>query len=163
MKVFSKKRILLITAVAMVLLVSVTATLAYFSDFERAKGDSSLVLTGQTEITETPTDNSKTISVKNVSKDDVDMVTRVRVIAPVEVKFKAGNGWEQNGDWWYYTKTLAKDESTTDLVASWEIPADSTIENFDVVVVHESAVATYENGNVAKPDGWEYIPTIPAK
>lgn len=165
MKVFSKKRILLITAVAMVLLVSVTATLAYFSDFERAKGDSSLVLTGQTEITETPTDNSKTISVKNVSKDDVDMVTRVRVIAPVDVDFEPGANWEreQNGDWWYYTKVLAKGESTTDLVASWKIPADSTIENFDVVVVHESAVATYENGNVAKPDGWEYIPTIPAK
>lgn len=161
MKVFSRKRILLMIAVAMVLLVSVTATLAYFSDYDRAKGESSLALTGQTEINEDPTDDSKTISIKNVSTDDVDMVTRVRVVAPVDVEFKPGANWEQHGDWWYYTKVLAKDESTTNLVAGWEIPADSTLENFDVVVLHESAIATYENGNVAKPDGWDYIPVIP--
>ena len=161
MKVFNKKRILLITAVAMVLLVSVTATLAYFSDYDRATGEKKLILTGQTEITETPEDDSKTISIKNVSKDDVDMVTRVRVVAPVEVTFNPGRNWEQNGDWWYYTKVLAQNDSTTDIVASWKIPKDSAIENFDVVVLHESAVVTYENGNVAKPDDWEYIPVIP--
>ena len=164
MKVFNKKRILLLTAVAMVLLVSVTATLAYFSDYDRATGDKKLVLTGQTEITEDPKDDSKTISIKNVSKDDVDMVTRVKVVAPVEVKFKPGSNWEQNGDWWYYTKILTKEEPgniTTDLVASWEIPKDSPIENFDVVVLHESAVVLYDNGKVAKPVDWEYIPVIP--
>ena len=161
MKVFNIKRILLLTAVAMVLLVSVTATLAYFSDYDRATGDKKLVLTGQTEITEDPKDDSKTISIKNVSKDDVDMVTRVKVVAPVEVKFKPGSNWEKNGDWWYYTKILAQNESTTDIVASWEIPKDSVIENFDVIVLHESAVVTYDNGKVAKPVDWEYIPVIP--
>ena len=161
MKVFNKKRILLITAVAMVLLVSVTATLAYFSDYDRATGEKKLVLTGQTEITESPKDDSKTISIKNVSKDDVDMVTRVRVVAPVEVNFKPGSNWEQNGDWWYYTKILAQNDPTTDLVASWDIPKDSVIENFDVIVLHESAVVMYENGKVAKPVDWEYIPVIP--
>ena len=163
MKVFSKKRILLITAVAMVLLVSVTATLAYFSDYDRAKGDATLSLTGQTDIDEEPTDNSKSISIKNVSEDDVDMVTRVRVVAPLDLEFNPGANWEQKGDWWYYTKVLAKDDATTKLVAKWKVPADSTLENFDVVVLHESALATYENGNVAKPDGWDYIPVIPAK
>ena len=161
MKVFSKKRRLLIIAVAMVLLVSVSATLAYFSDYDRAAGEKKLVLTGQTEITEDPTDNSKTIRITNVSKDDVAMVTRVRVVAPVALDPKPGANWEPKGDWWYYAKVLAKGETTSDLTVSWTIPANSAIENFDVVVLHESAVATYENGNVAKPVDWEYIPVIP--
>ena len=161
MKVFNKKRILLITAVAMVLLVSVTATLAYFSDYDRATGEKQLVLTGQTEIEENPRDDSKDITITNVSTNDVDMVVRVRVVGPVTINFNPGAGWEQNGDWWYYNKILAKGDSTSNLHAGWDIPKDSVIENFDVVVLHESAVVTYENGSVARPAGWDYIPAIP--
>ena len=167
MKVFNKRRTLLITAVAMVLLVSVTATLAYFSDFDRSKGESTLYLTGRTEITEDPSDNSKTISIKNVSVDDVDMVTRVKVVAPVDVNFEVGDGWAKNpkdDGWWYYTKILEKGDSTTNLVASWKIPAGSPIENFDVIVLHESAVVQDDGkGNVAEPADWGYIPAIPVK
>lgn len=167
MKVFNKKRILLIAAVVMVLLVSITATLAYFSDFDRSKGESTLYLTGKTEITEDPTDNSKSIKIKNVSEDDVDMVTRVKVVAPFDLDFPDGrhDGWEYKDGWWYYTKILTKSEPTNitnELFVQWKIPAGSPIENFDVVVLHESAVVQADaNGNVAQPAGWDYIPAIP--
>ena len=91
------------------------------------------------------------------------MVVRVRVIGPVTINFNPGAGWEQNGDWWYYNKVLAKGESTSNLFAGWKIPEDSDLENFDVVVVHESAIATYDGNKVAKPEGWDYIPVIEAK
>lgn len=163
MRTLGRKQITLIIAVAMVLFVSVSATLAYFSDYDTAQGEKTLVLSGQTTIEETPKDNSKDITIKNVSKDDVDMVVRVRVIGPVTINFNPGAGWEQNGDWWYYNKVLAKGESTSNLFAGWKIPEDSDLENFDVVVVHESAIATYDGNKVAKPEGWDYIPVIEAK
>ena len=163
MRTLGRKQITLIIAVAMVLFVSVSATLAYFSDYDTAQGEKTLVLSGQTTIEETPKDDSKDITIKNVSKDDVDMVVRVRVIGPVTINFNPGAGWEQNGDWWYYNKVLAKGESTSNLHAGWEIPENSDIENFDVVVVHESAIATYDGNKVAKPAGWDYIPVIEAK
>ena len=163
MRTLGRKQITLIIAVAMVLFVSVSATLAYFSDYDTAQGEKTLVLSGQTTIEETPKDDSKDITIKNVSKDDVDMVVRVRVIGPVTINFNPGAGWEQNGDWWYYNKVLAKGESTSNLHAGWEIPENSDLENFDVVVVHESAIATYDGNKVAKPAGWDYIPVIEAK
>ena len=158
MRTLGRKQITLIIAVAMVLFVSVSATLAYFSDYDTAQGEKTLVLSGQTTIEETPKDDSK-----NVSTNDVDMVVRVRVVGPVTINFNPGAGWEQNGDWWYYNKVLAKGESTSNLHAGWEIPENSDLENFDVVVVHESAIATYDGNKVAKPEGWDYIPVIEAK
>ena len=163
MRTLGRKQITLIIAVAMVLFVSVSATLAYFSDYDTAQGEKTLVLSGQTTIEETPKDNFKDIKITNVSKYDVDMVVRVRVIGPVKIDFNPGAGWEQNGDWWYYNKVLAKDESTSNLHAEWKIPENSDLENFDVVVVHESAIATYDGNKVAKPEGWDYIPVIEAK
>lgn len=70
---------------------------------------------------------------------------------------------EFSGEWWYYNQVLAKGDKTSNLHAGWTIPEDSDLENFDVVVVHESAVATYKDGKVAPPEGWDYIPTIPAE
>ena len=163
MRTLGRKQITLIIAVAMVLFVSVSATLAYFSDYDTAQGEKTLVLSGQTTIEENPKDDSKDIKITNVSKDDVDMVVRVRVIGPVTINFNPGAGWEQNGEWWYYNKVLAKGESTSNLFAGWKIPKDSDLENFDVVVVHESAIATYDGNKVAKPAGWDYIPVIEAK
>ena len=166
MRTLGRKHITLIIAVAMVLFVSVSATLAYFSDYDTAQGEKTLVLSGQTTIEETPKDDSKDIKITNVSKDDVDMVVRVRVIGPVKIDFNPGTGWvqkQQDDEWWYYNKVLAKGESTSNLFAGWKIPENSDLENFDVVVVHESAIATYDGNKVAKPAGWDYIPVIEAK
>ena len=50
MRTLGRKQITLIIAVAMVLFVSVSATLAYFSDYDTAQGEKTLVLSGQTTI-----------------------------------------------------------------------------------------------------------------
>ena len=154
MRTLGRKHITLIIAVAMVLFVSVSATLAYFSDYDTAQGEKTLVLSGQTAIDEDPHDDYKDIKITNVSKDDVDMVVRVRVIGPVKINFTKEAGWEQKGEWWYYNKVLAKGESTSNLHAGWEIPEDSDLENFDVVVVNECVQVTYDDNVIDYPDGW---------
>ena len=161
MRVKGIKTIVIVVAAAMVLFASIGAALAYFSDYDKAAGDKQISLYGETRINENPSDDSKTISIENVSKDNVSMIVRAKVIGPVKINFDKGANWVEEDGWWYYTKVLAKGDSTTNLVASWQIPADSDLEIFDVVVVHESAIATYDaSKNVIIPDGWASDLTI---
>lgn len=157
MRRLTRKTIVLLVAVIMTLSVSVGMTIAYFSDTAAAEGGAVLLLQGQTEINETPEEGKKTISIKNISTDPVDMVTRVKVFAPVDITPKLGSGWVDGGDgWWYYTKALAPNDSTSDLVVTWEVKESDHLENYDVVVVHESAVATYnEAGEILQPKDWK--------
>ena len=158
MRRLTRKTIVLLVAVIMTLSVSVGMTIAYFSDTAAAEGGAVLLLQGQTEINETPEEGKKTISITNISTDPVDMVTRVKVFAPVEITPTLGSGWADGGDgWWYYTEALAPGDSTSNLVVTWEVKESDHLENYDVVVVHESAVATYtEDGqSILQPAGWK--------
>jgi predicted ribosomally synthesized peptide with SipW-like signal peptide len=156
MRRLSKRTLVALVAVIMTLTATMGMTLAYFSDTDSAEGGAILLLSGQTEIEEHADDGSKTISITNISEDPVDMVARVRVIAPVDVEWTAGRGWTEGEDgWWYYTEAIAQGDSSTDLKVEWKIPENSEIENFDVIVVHESSPAAYtESGAIAQPDGW---------
>lgn len=161
-----KGNIKLITVIAVVMILAVSSgfTLAYFSDYTKASGSAVLHLTGQTEITEEiPDGNSKVIVIKNTSEDPVDMVTRVKVVGPFELKFsepEGNNHWTKGtDDWWYYDQALTYEgdnSSTTPLNVTWTVPQDSVIENYDVAVIHESKIATYDdNGNVITIGAWE--------
>lgn len=157
MRRLSKRTLVALVAVIMTLTATMGMTLAYFSDTDSAEGGAILLLSGQTEIVEPDvTDDSKTIQITNISEDPVDMVARVRVIAPVDVEWTAGRGWTEGEDgWWYYTEAIAQGDSSTDLRVEWKIPENSAIENYDVIVVHESSPAAYtESGAIAQPDGW---------
>lgn len=157
MRRLSKRTLVAILAVIMTLTASMGMTLAYFSDTDPAEGGAILLLSGKTEIEEQADEGSKTIRIKNVSRPDpVDMVARVKVVAPVEVTWNAGSGWTDGGDgWWYYTEVIPQEDSSSDLKVTWEIPEDSAIENYDVIVLHESAPAAYkESGAIAQPSGW---------
>jgi hypothetical protein len=140
----------------MTLTASMGMTLAYFSDTDPAEGGAVLLLSGKTEIEEHADEGSKTIKITNVSPDPVDVVARVKVIAPVDVTWNAGAGWVDGKDgWWYYTEVIPQGDSSTELKVTWEIPEDSEIENYDVIVLHESAPAVYkESGAIRQPDGW---------
>ena len=159
MRVKGIKTIVIVVAAAMVLFASIGAALAYFSDYDKAIGEKEIVLGGQTKIWEDPQDDSKTIRIDNVSKDNVGMIARVKVIGPVEIDYpkdKVGEYWEQKDDgWWYYTRVIPQGESSTDLFATWSLDDVADLEDFDVVVVHEAAIATYDAANnVIIPDGW---------
>lgn len=160
MRRLTRKTIVLLVAVIMTLSVSVGMTIAYFSDTASAEGGAVLLLQGQTEIHETPEEGQKTISIENISTDPVDMVTRVRVYAPVDIEPNLGSGWADGGDgWWYYTEALAPTapgNTTTNLVVTWEVKESDHLENYDVVVVHESSVATYNDaGEILQPKDWK--------
>lgn len=153
----------IIITIVLTISFSTAVSLAYFSDYVKARGSAALHLTGKTEITETPGTNSKTIIINNRSDFPVDMITRVQVIgpdefAPYSIKGEPEN-WEKGSDgWWYYTKVLEQGASTDPLTIEWAVPSGTEIKNYDVAVVHESMAAVYgEDGTVQIPadSGWE--------
>lgn len=165
----NRKPIIAAIAILLTLSVSVGLTVAYFSDYETAMGEVSLNLSGQTQITEEVTDTQKVIRIVNTgSKGDADMVVRVRVFGPDGMKVSVGDGhWTKpsGSEWYYYDQVLAPGESTSAITASIaDLPVDTDLSEFDIIVEHESAIAAYdENDTVKKPEGWDYIPVIRAK
>ena len=153
--VINKKIVLLAISFALVLSLSVGMAFAYFSDYTTAKGGATITLGGKTDIKETVVDKTKTISIENTGETDV--VVRVKIFGQTTID-EIGNGWHLEDDgYWYYDKVLKpteSDKSTTNIVATVVAP-EGQVDNYDVVVVHESAQVTYdESGNIQVPEGW---------
>ena len=157
---------------------------AYFSDYETALGEVTLHLSGQTEIKESVADGKKTVSIVNSGESAV--VVRAAIYGPdiMEISFQNEDDWDTTqADYYYYTKVLAPGEETSEIYATVNItdPTDeekaalATLgDQFEVIVVHESAPAVYDENNVVlKPSyydnnaqktvEWDYIPEIKAK
>lgn len=166
MKHGKKITIIAVVAVVLTLFASVGVTLAFFSDYETALGEVKVHLNGQTTIQEEVTDTEKVISIFNDSTDPgANVVVRVIAYGPDGMTVTPADGhWIKNGDYYYYDQVLKPGEHTSNLTASVkDIPVSENMPAFDIVVNHESAIATYdENNNVQKPDGWNFIPTIKA-
>ncbi len=173
-----KNNKLLVMALSLILCftVGIGIAVAYFTDYEAAKGGAVLNLSGRTEIEEAFDGNDKLVTITNVSEDDVDMVVRVMAFGE-NLQYSP----ETAGDWvkgnkdnvWYYTKVLKKGESTSQLkvhvegitkpVTDPEDPID-----LEVTVVHEAERVIYtqdDEGNnvVAAPSGWDGFPVIAAE
>ena len=158
-----KNRKLLITALSLILCltVSIGLAVAYFTDYEAAKGGAIVYLSGQTEIEEKADDTSKTATIMNTG--DTDMVTRVMFIGdPAKLTVTPGENWtgpDADG-WYYYTKVLGKAGSangadkTSAITGAISVKDDDDIKDFDIIVVHESERVTYDGDKVAIPEGW---------
>lgn len=154
--VINKKAILLAISFALVLSLSVGTAFAYFSDYATAKGGAAITLGGQTYINEKVVENTKTISIENTGETDV--IVRVKIFGNASIN--AGAGWHQVDGFWYYDQVLKATDSnpaTSNIVATVVAP-EGQVDNYDVVVVHESAQVTYdENGKIKVPKDWANV------
>ena len=151
-----KNNRLLIAAFSLMLclIVNVGITVAYFTDYEDARGGAVLHLSGRTEIEEKVDGKEKTISIKNVG--DTDTVTRVMVVGEkVEVTLDGNwTGPEEDG-WYYYKKVLTKGKSTSPIKAEVKVSGSEELKDYDIIVVHESQRVAYDGDKVAVPKGWK--------
>ena len=164
MKSGKLKLIIAVLAVILALSASSGVALAYFSDYEPALGEKTLTLGDETQIEEEVTDTEKTVKIVNTG--DTAVVVRVVIYGPDGMKITADSHWKKNGDYYYYDQVLAPGESTTTIKASVaDIPASADMSAFEIIVNHESAIATYKNVDgknvVQSPAGWD-LPTIVA-
>ena len=158
------RKLLLIAALVLSITATAGLTMAYFSDYEAAQGDAELRLGGTTELLEEIVDNNKHIQIENTG--ETYMLVRVRVIGDenyLTVQDEAG-AWTQSGDYWYYNEVLAPGGVTSELFAEVKAKgAAGTLpeDDFDIIVVHESAQAVYDNDEsrlVAPTDDWAVLP-----
>ncbi|MBQ6401451.1 MAG: hypothetical protein IJI20_04105 [Firmicutes bacterium] len=158
----SKRKRTFLLAFALALMVAVAAaqvpaTLAYFTDVDRAEMNGVVDLAWKTEIHEKVVDNNKHVTIENTG--DTDVVVRVAVYAGTNVSV-SGEDWTSKDGWWYYGKILAPGETTSELLAE-VIAADMPQTDFNIVVVHESSRVVYENNTtLKKPAGWALVPEV---
>lgn len=145
---------------------------AYFSDYETALGDVELHLNGRTEIEERLVENGKVISLANTG--DSEVVARVAIYGPddIQITFAQPDDWFISNDgYYYYKKVLAPGKSTSNITALLKLTEDEAAvigNKFDIVVVHESALAVYEfdeatdQNKVVAPEDWD-LPEISIK
>ena len=73
----NKRKLVITLSLILCLTASVGFTLAYFTDYENAKGGAVVKLSGQTEVEEEFDGNNKQVTIKNTG--DTDMVVRLKV------------------------------------------------------------------------------------
>lgn len=160
MKTIRRKHIILFAAALILTLaaMSVPATLAYFSDQDKANGEKDIRLGWETVLHEDVKDNNKHITIEN--KGDTDAIVRVRVFAADFAKVDAGDGWKMENGWYYYDKILKAGKTTSEIFV--EVKADESEQaDFNIIVVHESSRTVYEDNNTLKiPDGWDFAPEV---
>lgn len=70
-----------------------------------------------------------------------------------------GEGWTQDGDWWYYDAPLQPGETANELTVSVDnIPGGAKAladESFNVIVIHECAPVLYDEDGVEKEAKWD--------
>ena len=172
MKKVMKRKILLVIAAVLVLSLSVGFASAYFSDHEATQGSATIQLGGQSDIVENfDTDGTKHIKIKNTgdaTKGDTEVVVRVAIYGPEGMKVTVGSNWTDKtkiDGYYYYNEILQPSKkTTTDLAAKVTVPEGMDLgDNFDIVVMQESAQPTYTyvNGRnkVVSPAGWN-LPDI---
>ena len=163
MKAFTANKKLTVLSVAAALLVllciPVRYALAYFTDYQKAEGSSSLNLSWSTELHET-IENEKDKAIVIENNGDTDVIVRVQIFAGDYAEITDHQDWTKSGDWWYYTRVLPKGGETPVLravVHTDNAPAD----DFNIIVVHESARVVYETNTklMAPGNDWEITPT----
>ena len=161
MKKTRKNRFLLLTAAILLaaLILPGKAALAYFTDYQQAAGEQKISLAWQTKIHEQMEENDKHITIENTG--DTNVLVRVAVFAADYAKTEETDSWKQGEDgWWYYNQILAPGKTTEELVVT--VTAEELPEgDAEIIVVHESARAVYENGSTLRapadwmvPDPW---------
>lgn len=155
MRSVMKRNLIFVIATVLVLSLSAGFASAYFSDHEAAQGAATIHMGGQSKIVEEVDENSKSVQIENIG--DTEIVVRVAIYGPTNMKIEASDEWTKIGDYYYYKKVLKPGdpgEKTTEgsLVASTQFPAGQDMgDQYQVVVVQECEQAHYDESNHLLP------------
>jgi len=174
----TKKSILLIAMVGLLLTVAVSGTLAYLVDvtgevrntFTPSKVTCEVVETGWNDGDEA----KSSVQIKNTG--DVDAYIRAavianwcnaqgQVIAPYSLNLSLGTNWEQNGDYYYYKLKVSPNSLTGNLLAQAIATPDAAPANADhleVTIVCQAVQADGTDVDGKKPvvQAWGVDPTM---
>ena len=156
---------LAVIALALIQLVSIGSTAAYFTSFVSAEGGHELILGEEAYVEEVVTDNQKTISIRNIGGTDdavnSSLYVRVKLLYSDynnDVTVTLGKDWAKGSDgYYYYEKILKPGKSTTNIEAKIDLTDEGAmriVDQFDVIVASESTQYIYEGPNNPSYKGW---------
>lgn len=158
-KSFNKKTLCLAgTALLLTAGLSVGSAMAYFTTYTQVNGGVTLSLGMTTTIPDETVDNwTKHVTIQNTG--DYDCFVRVRAFAGAQYQdglTYSGNNWSLADDGYYYYSQIVEAGTSTEDVLDIRIAHENIDQDFNVIVVQESAPVIYdENGN---PTGdWDHI------
>ena len=163
-----KKSYLPLAALALLLLIalSISPAMAYFSDYTTADGAQEVNAGFKTEIEEEFESWTKKVTIKNTS-DDLSVYVRAKVFSMYNVKCN-GTNWTPtnagNETYVYYTPALAPKKSAA--VLNVEITHPTTPEegdSFNVVVIYEAVPARYDEDGTPYADWNQEVLTFTEK
>ena len=169
MKAVSKRTLIALLAVMLLIISSVGATVAYFSDTDKAEGAAVLNLKGESRIDEGDKD-FKEITVTNTGKPDLIVRVRLFGVDTAKMDVSVPEGWAEGSDGWYYYKNIlasGQDTGSPITVKMKGSLSEKEIaelgDSFEVTVVHEATPLVYDGGTVVVPDGWTLPSGVPAQ
>lgn len=153
-----RERFITALAVSVFILLVVTASpvLAYFSDHTEATGKVPVELGFETEMKEEVDGFVKTVRITNQGPEGCFVRARAYSADSLKLSYK-GSGWTrgESDDWYYYDKVVEAGEETAPLeVSISDVPENAEEgDSFNVVVVYESTKALYgEDGKPLQAD-----------
>lgn len=156
MKKLWKQKIVWLSAVALLLvgIIAVPEALAYFTTYASASGSVEVNLAfTENEVEEVVNGLTKQIQLTNTSSQDEYVRVKVFCGSEFSLSFqRSSEKWSEGEDgYWYYSDIVKPGEMTEALVAEIDVPGGHE-EDFDVVVVEESAQVLYREDGSAYAD-----------
>lgn len=136
---------------------AIPAAYAYFTTYCEAEGGGPIMLEEKTEITESFSEWTKTVSIKS-DEGSAPVFVRARAFAGQDIKltykFDEGQWIEGNDGFYYYSSVLQPGDATSNLLVHiGNIPEGKEDDpDFNVVVVYECTPVQYDDeGNLMDP------------
>ena len=143
-----------LVAMALIVTLNVSNTLAYFTAHTSAKGSVTLNLKfAETMIVERASEaGCKKVEIDN--KGTVDCYVRVRAFAVRDCKLRYADSkdWEMKGEYFEYKHILKSGASTGEISVLFNTPSEGV--DYNVIVVHESTPVLHNEDGTVKPVEW---------
>ena len=151
-----QKRTALLVALAVMLVMSVgiVPAWAYFTSNDQAIGGADITNEPTTVPHEKYGAREKSLEITNTGKNAVYIRAKAFASEALEI---SGDGWTQDGDWYYYDAIVEPGEVTKTLTVKITFPEGATEEDeYNVDLVYESTPVLYDADGNPTAD-WEHI------
>lgn len=169
MKAISKRSLIALLAVMLLIISSVGATVAYFSATDKAEGAAVLNLKGESRIDEGDKD-FKEIVVTNTGKPDLIVRVKIFGVDTTKMDVATPDGWAEGNDGWYYYRNILASGQDTGAPITVKLKSGLSEkeiaelgDSFEVTVVHEATPVVYDGDSLVLPDGWTLPSGVPAQ
>lgn len=144
-----------LVAMALIMTLNVSSTLAYFTAHTSAKGGVTLNLKfAETMIVEgTSKAGCKKVAIQNTGTVDCYVRVKAFAVRDCNLTYDGGTNWEAVDGYYEYKHVLEPGDSTNEIsIIRYATPTERA--EYNVIVVHESTPVLHNEDGTVKPVEW---------